>query len=306
MPSSRNRKSDTKFSAIPAVPDGPPEKMNCMEVWGGNKTVAKSFRMPGLRLCLVSQTHENAESGGDVYYISSCASGRITRLMLADVCGHGQLAAGQANALRDLIRKNVNVIKQYKLVAEINQRFRELSRENSFATALLCTHFAPNHSISLSNAGHPPPLFYDSKSAKWSLLHDELPDSSSIVNTPLGIIKDASYPHIERRLSPDDVILFYSDALSEACDDDGIQIGVEGLQAIVEELDASRPERLVQGLLEKIESLNPENLQNDDLTILAIQSEKTKSTLKDNLVAPFRLLRNVKDRTSIVHTIGQD
>ena len=68
------------------------ERMHCMEVWGGNSPVDRGFATPGLQLWLHSQPYDRAEGGGDVYYVSSCASGRITRLLLADISGHGERA----------------------------------------------------------------------------------------------------------------------------------------------------------------------------------------------------------------------
>ena len=61
------------------------EQMQCMEVWGGNHYSYNAFEMPGLRVWLFSRPHANARTGGDVCSLLSCASGRITRLLLADV-----------------------------------------------------------------------------------------------------------------------------------------------------------------------------------------------------------------------------
>jgi len=56
--------------------------------------------MPGLDAWVSSQPEGHAVAGGDVYYFSSCASGRITRILLADVSGHGELIARTAAGLR--------------------------------------------------------------------------------------------------------------------------------------------------------------------------------------------------------------
>jgi hypothetical protein len=48
-----------------------PERMHCMEVWGGNRGTDKSFEMPGLRTWVFSRPYLEAKSGGDVYYVSS-------------------------------------------------------------------------------------------------------------------------------------------------------------------------------------------------------------------------------------------
>ena len=121
------------------------QRMQCMEVWGGNVRVERHFQMPGLDVWISCQPEGQANAGGDVYYLSSCASGRITRILLADVSGHGELVAGTAAGLRDLMRKNVNVISQRRFVAAMNQQFSAASAAGSFATAVVSSFFAPRN-----------------------------------------------------------------------------------------------------------------------------------------------------------------
>ena len=100
------------------------DRMQCMEVWGGNSPVDRGFEVPGLDVWVYSRPYERAQRGGDVYYVSSCASGRITRLLLADVSGHGTAVASVATGLRDLMRQHVNLINQTRFVREMNRQFR--------------------------------------------------------------------------------------------------------------------------------------------------------------------------------------
>ena len=122
-----------------------PERMQCMEVWGGNVRVEKHFQMPGLDVWVSSQPEGHAVAGGDVYYLSSCASGRITRILLADVSGHGELVARTAAGLRDLMRQNINVISQRRFVAAMNRQFSTTSGDGDFATAIVSSFFAPTN-----------------------------------------------------------------------------------------------------------------------------------------------------------------
>ena len=117
------------------------ERMECMEVWGGNQCVDRSFQTPGLKVWVYSRPFGQAVGGGDVYYLSSCASGRITRMLLADVSGHGEMVSQMAVALRDLMRPNVNYIRQTRFVQAMNQQFSEFSEQGGFATALASTFF---------------------------------------------------------------------------------------------------------------------------------------------------------------------
>lgn len=103
------------------------ETMQCLEIWGGNQGVEEHFHRPGLDVWVYSCPHENAASCGDVYYLSSCASGRISRMLLADVSGHGPRVSGLARRLRDLMRQHVNTISQAQFVEGMNREFAELA-----------------------------------------------------------------------------------------------------------------------------------------------------------------------------------
>jgi phosphoserine phosphatase RsbU/P len=78
--------------------------MPCMEVWGGSQLTARGVVFGGLDAWVYSKPHGKARRGGDVYYASSCAAGRISRLLLADVSGHGTSVAAIAADLRLLMR----------------------------------------------------------------------------------------------------------------------------------------------------------------------------------------------------------
>src|SRR3954468_9889266 len=127
--------------APPAADVAPPHdthRMQCMEVWGGNRAVESSVTMNGLDAWVYSKPYgENASEGGDVYYVSSCATGRITRLLVADVSGHGSAVGGIAGNLRGLMRKYVNYIDQTRFVREMNTQFTSMASAGGFATALV-------------------------------------------------------------------------------------------------------------------------------------------------------------------------
>src|SRR5688500_16941273 len=111
-----------------------PQIMQCMEVWGGNQLVDNSVSMSGLDAWVYSRPFHDDEDGGDVYYVSSCATGRITRLLVADVSGHGAAVGKIAIGLRTLMRQFVNRIDQSSFVTSMNAQFTEISQAGNFAT----------------------------------------------------------------------------------------------------------------------------------------------------------------------------
>src|ERR1700682_6307974 len=80
------------------------QQMQCIEVWSGSQLTERMVQLGGLDAWVYSKPYGHAQRGGDVYYASSCATGRISRLLLADVAGHGSSVASIAADLRALMR----------------------------------------------------------------------------------------------------------------------------------------------------------------------------------------------------------
>src|SRR5262245_4446833 len=160
--------------------NNPQQQMSCMEVWGGSQLTNGSVAFGGLDAWVYSKPFGEALRGGDVYYASSCATGRITRLLLADVAGHGAAVASTAADLRLLMRRFVNRLDQAEVVRSINRHFGWLSQQAVFATAVVTTFFEPTRRLSVCNAGHPRPLIFRASQGRWEFL------SADASDTPAG------------------------------------------------------------------------------------------------------------------------
>src|SRR5688500_18904568 len=97
-------------------------RMQCLEVWGGNTVADSAVAMAGLDAWVFSRPYGGAEGGGDVHYVSSCATGNVTRMLVADVMGHGDTVAAAAVELRQLMRSHADFLDQTRFVAELNAR----------------------------------------------------------------------------------------------------------------------------------------------------------------------------------------
>src|SRR5580658_9570261 len=176
--------------------------MQCMEVWGGSQLTTRGVAFGGLDAWVYSKPHGNAQRGGDVYYASSCATGRIARLLLADVAGHGISVAETAAGLRTLMRRFVNRLDQTEFVRLLNQQFAALSENGAFATAIVATFFEPSRRMSVCNAGHPRPLLYRAARQRWDFLGHHAPDqevkmSAGPSNLPLGLLEMSAYDQFD-------------------------------------------------------------------------------------------------------------
>jgi serine phosphatase RsbU (regulator of sigma subunit) len=262
-----------------------------MEVWGGNEPFDGTVTMAGLDAWVYCRPYRQAAGGGDVYYVSSCAAGQITRLLVADVSGHGDAACGVAGSLRGLMRKNVNHLNQTRFVTAMNEEFAALSQAGCFATAVVTTFFAPTNRLRLSNAGHPPPMWYRGSTGRWSMLEGE-------GNVPLGIVGGLEYAEFEVELEQGDLVLCYTDSLMEAKGTDGQMLGVGGLMEVVRGIDVTRPQEFISALLKQVGAEHGSNLQGDDVTVLLFrpnQATRHVGFLR-RAMAPVRLMGEIGRR----------
>lgn len=275
-------------------------RMACMEVWGGNQPADSGVRMLGLDAWVYSQPYKDGSGGGDVHYVSSCATGRVTRILLADASGHGEVVAKVAGSLRRLMRRNVNYIDQRRFVGEMNREFTSMATDGRFATAVVTTFFAPNNHLSISNAGHPAPLMYRASKREWTPLRADAEKSASkrpakeagLANIPWGITDQVGYEQFGVRFHEGDMALLYSDSLIESIGKDGQLLGEEGLLGVVRELDANAPDEIVSTLLQRLGELHEGNLHGDDVTVLLFRSNGTapRVPFMKRALAPIRVL----------------
>ncbi|MBL8760974.1 MAG: serine/threonine-protein phosphatase [Phycisphaerae bacterium] len=303
-----------------ATPIPEPHTLQCMEVWGGNDAVQSAVSMPGLDAWVYSRPHQGDAAGGDVHYLSSCATGRITRLLIADVSGHGLRVADIAVRLRNLMRQFVNYLDQTRFVESLNREF--IGREaGSFATAVLGTYWAPTRYLVTCNAGHPRPIRYHAATGQWSFIRrddsdaegrgamgrdatrrDEegeragdpgaaraASDADAPSNLPLGVLDASRYDQLGVRLDENDLVILYTDSLIEAKDAGGRLLGEAGLIELLRDLGPGDPETLAARVVARAESFNQGRPLDDDATMLVMRcnAERTRRGLGESIAAAW-------------------
>jgi serine phosphatase RsbU (regulator of sigma subunit) len=261
------------------------KRLQCLEVWGGNRFVSTSVVLPGMDAWIYSMPADGAESvgGGDVHYVSSCAAGALTRLLVADVCGHGAQASATAHRLRKMMQFHVNFHTQTRFVRALNQEFSALAKTERFATAVAFTYDAPINKLLVCNAGHPLPLVYRGRDQTWS------PLDSPGGNLPLGI-DDVAYEQFEAPIKFGDLVLCYTDAMLE-CRKGNDMLGQKGLLDLLKTLDPSSPETFIQQLTDAMNSAGWKF--DDDLTLLVFRPNGSRQHIAwwEHAVIPFRMMK---------------
>lgn len=163
---------------------------------------------------------------------------------------------------------------------------------------MVCSFFSPTRRLTLCNAGHPEPLCLQQQDGQWTSI-SQPSKARQLSDFPLGVMDDASYTQTVLTLSSGDLVLLFSDAFVESVDANGDLLGAEGLMAIIRDLECDEPNRFIPALNDALRDQNPNNLSDDDATVLLIRATSTKPSVKNNLFAPFRWLRRARDRTKL-------
>ncbi len=252
--------------------------IQCMEVWGGNQAVSTAVEVAGLDTWILSQPYEGDRTGGDIHYVSTCGSGRVSRFVVADVSGHGADVGELATRLRLLMRKHVNVLNVARFAQELNREFSSMAQSGRFATAVLMTYFAPTDHLLICNAGHPRPLLYRASRRTWEVLDKDMPEQAGtldqVSNLPLGIVESTDYHQFAVKLEPGDMVVLYTDSLIEAsAPGTEAQLGEAGLLELIACLPApalGSVEGFAQQVLDAVAAYRGGTPAKDDQTLMVL------------------------------------
>jgi len=154
----------------------------------------------------------------------------------------------------------------------------------------------------LCNAGHPNPLLFRAARHDWAILDLTNPSSGSandISDLALGIVDQVGYRELNVRLDKGDCVLCYSDAFSDACGTGVRPLGVEGVLEAAASIEDPGGQEFLWCLVNTIRAFHPDNLSQDDATLVFFWANGTRTLLRDDLLAPFRLLRKARDASRI-------
>ena len=253
-----------------------PHALVCTEVWGGNRKVTRTVRMPSLVAWVASVPINEGEGGGDLHYMSVCDYDLISRVALADVSGHGHEVSSVTQTLRNLMHKNINAWDQSDFMRGLNEAFRE-SSENKYATAIVLSFHRVMGRLAFSNAGHLPPLWYHAAQKAWAWL-EEGTEAKKVSGLPVGLIPGTKYSQTVVTLKPSDLLVLYTDGITEAGNETGHELGREQLLEWAREAPVTSPKLLGEALLQRMELFRGK-VRNDDETLLVLQREEESRLL---------------------------
>jgi sigma-B regulation protein RsbU (phosphoserine phosphatase) len=159
-----------------------------------------------------------AHVGGD-YYDFFLRNENTTDILIADVSGHSVGAALIMAEVRTLLRAQVNSAHSASAILNIlnNQLYDDLTRAELFITMFYAKYNSANGRLSYSNAGHNHPIIHRSGSNTCIEL-----DTDGLI---IGVKPSVVFEERNIELISGDVLLFYTDGLTEAFDKEGEMFG---------------------------------------------------------------------------------
>jgi phosphoserine phosphatase RsbU/P len=208
---------------------------------------------------------------GDYYDFLKLAEDQVG-LVLGDVSGKGIFAALLMAGIQSAVHANLydghfpggqsNGVSPASMVARLNRQLYASTPEEKYATFFYAVYDARSHTLTYTNAGHPAPVLFRGE----SLLRLDRG------GTVMGLFPSASYEQAQVRVDPGDVLLAFTDGLTEPENSYAEEFGEKQLiGAVRQELD-STPEALMNEIYRRITDWTGSSEPQDDMTMLYLKA----------------------------------
>ena len=206
--------------------------------------------------------------GGDYYDFIPLGSRKLG-LALGDVSGKGIYAGLLMASLQGRLQTQAPVYdtRLDGLVADLNNWMHSATETSKYATFFYGLYADSVRRLTYVNAGHNPPiLIRDRSEGKVVRLEGG--------GTVIGLFPDAAYRQETMELEPADVLLIFSDGLTEAVrDGSGEEFGESRLRQAALEHAGTPARELCQSILSEVERFSGRSTQQDDLTLIVAKAQ---------------------------------
>ncbi len=186
-------------------------------------------------------------------------------LAIADVAGHGISASLHMASLQALLRSLIPTSGSPASVVErVHRLFIHNVRFSTFVTLFLCSFDSASHTLTFCNAGHNPPLVFHNGSSQGEHTRWLWPTGAAI-----GIVEEPNFREETIHLEPGDVLLLYTDGVTEAMNEKGEEFGQDGLAEVVRKEASSPAKVLIQRIRHELADFTGRQSLTDDATLVA-------------------------------------
>lgn len=247
----------------------------------------KDTTFRGWELAVSYQPLDNDVSGDlfDYYYTERDLNG----FGIFDVSGHGIPAGLMTILAKSIISQNfLNGIAQNQsmsdVLKEINDSYiKEKSNVENYITGLLFhfSRFDKNDScdIELANAGHPAPLLYTRKTEEIKELKYEDPNEQYGILGVEGL--PVSFPPVNFKMGVNDVLVCFTDGLTEAFNSESEEFGKKRLSDVLAENATKSAEEIKEAIILAHKEFTGKQKPFDDLTLIVLKRTLSKDYLEE-------------------------
>ncbi len=202
-----------------------------------------------------------AQVGGD-YFDYFFRNEDHLDMVIADVSGHSIGPALFMVETRSAIRTQAKRLgTPSETLSVLNDfMFEDLDNADYFITLFYLQYDITSQQLSFANAGHPPPLLLSPFQSECRQL-----DAEGMI---LGVRKNIFFEEKTTTLSKGDLILLYTDGLTEAENPDGDFFGVERASDIFIQYAQHSPEKIIEALLKHLKQFCQSESFKDDITLM--------------------------------------
>jgi sigma-B regulation protein RsbU (phosphoserine phosphatase) len=198
---------------------------------------------------------------GDLYDFLSYGTQQVG-VALGDVSGKGSAAALYGAVATGILRSlSPHKLQPADLLRQLNQLVSDRRVDGRYMTICFATWQKSRHRLRVANAGQTQPLL-------WKDGHVEQLDLSGF---PIGIFDDATYDEWSVKLNSGDILLFYSDGITEASNRDGKFFGGERLKSLLAANTHLSSADLADRILEEVREYTQGGAITDDRTLVVMK-----------------------------------
>ncbi|UCG52770.1 MAG: SpoIIE family protein phosphatase, partial [Candidatus Latescibacterota bacterium] len=213
------------------------------------------------------------EVGGD-YYDFVQVDDDTLGVVVADVSGKGVPGSLVMTMIRTALRMEARGNKNASdVMSKMNDFVTDDMKKGMFVTIFYVILDSKNRIISYASAGHNPMILYRYETKETYFLNPKgfpvgisLPDES-LFRRAISLEKI--------KLKKDDMLLIYTDGVTEAMNEKREQYGEDRLIRIIKENGHLHPAEFIAHLEKDIKSFTGGNPQNDDITVVAVKEKLT-------------------------------
>jgi sigma-B regulation protein RsbU (phosphoserine phosphatase) len=204
--------------------------------------------------------------GGDYFDFFTFADDR-QGVIISDVAGHGMSSSLIMANLQSILRA---LAQEHDSPSELVERINRLCIHNiqftTFVTMFLGAFDRDGHRLTYCNAGHNPPLLLRGGASRNSRI-----EWLGSTGSAIGLTEEFEYSDVTVELESGDVLLLYTDGVTETTDPLGKFFGRQRLADLVLQ-DANLPEQdMIQAVRHGLEGFAESATQDDDVTIVVLR-----------------------------------